>query len=304
MLGDEIFTMTEGQIKGPVESEFGYHVIRLDDIEAGGPLPLDQVRGELENELRDIKAEEAFQELQRALSDALFDGQSLEQMAASAELEVKSASGFTRSGGEPLGSNQAAIDAIFDPRVLRDGAVSDIVELDANRAAVFKVREFHEAAQQPLEEVREQIVETLRMERARSIVRERVQQLEARLKDGADFAEAAAEAGAEATPVRVIGREDDSMDTRVLEAIFRAAKPVEGNATVGDTVSEDGHYAVFSVAMVIPGRPESTPVKERDSGKVRLTSEAGAAEYTAVVLELERRADIVVADDALAEPEF
>jgi hypothetical protein len=90
----------------------------------------------------------------------------------------------------------------------------------------------------------------------------------------------------------------------VLEAIFRAAKPVEGNATVGDTVSEDGHYAVFSVAMVIPGRPESTPVKERDSGKVRLTSEAGAAEYTAVVLELERRADIVVADDALAEPEF
>jgi peptidyl-prolyl cis-trans isomerase D len=303
-LGDEIFTMTEGQIKGPVESEFGYHVIRLDDIEAGGPLPLDQVRGELENELRDIKAEEAFQQLQRALSDALFDGQSLEQMAASAELEVKSASGFTRNGGEPFGSNQAAIDAIFDPRVLRDGAVSDIVELDANRAAVFKVRELHEAAQQPLEEVREQIVETLRMERARRIVRERSQELEAKLKNGADFAEAAAEAGAEATRVRVIGREDDSTDARVLEAIFRAPKPAEGNATIGNTVSEDGHHAVFSVAAVIPGRPESTPVKERDAGKVRLTSEAGAADYTAVVLELERRADIVVADDALAEPEF
>jgi hypothetical protein len=55
---------------------------------------------------------------------------------------------------------------------------------------------------------------------------------------------------------------------------------------------------------VIPGRPESIPLEERDAGKVRLTSEAGAADYTAVVLELERRADIVVADNALADPEF
>jgi hypothetical protein len=69
-------------------------------------------------------------------------------------------------------------------------------------------------------------------------------------------------------------------------------------------VSEEGNFAVFSVAAVIPGRPESIPVEERDAGKVRLTSEGGAADYTAVVLELERQADIVVADDALAEPEF
>src|SRR5690606_2742276 len=49
---------------------------------------------------------------------------------------------------------------------------------------------------------------------------------------------------------------------------------------------------------------ESIPLAERDAGKVRLTSEAGAADYTALVLELERRADIVVADTALAEPAF
>jgi peptidyl-prolyl cis-trans isomerase D len=304
LLGDEIFTMTEGQIKGPVESEFGYHVIRLDAIEAGGPLPLEQIRGELENELRDIKAEETFQELQRVLSDALFDGDSLQDMAAAAKLDVKSASGFTRGGGEPFGSNQAAIDAIFDPRVLRDNALSDIVELDANRAAIFRVRELHEAAQQPLADVRGQIAETLRMERAREMARERAQELEARLTDGANFAEVAAESGADAAPLRVVGREDDNTDTRVLEAIFRAARPSEDKATIGNAVSEEGNFAVFSVAAVIPGRPESIPVEERDAGKVRLTSEGGAADYTAVVLELERQADIVVADDALAEPEF
>lgn len=304
LLGDDVFTMAEGETKGPIESEFGYHVVRLEEIQAGGPLPLDEVRSELENELRDIKAEEAFEELQRVLSDALFDGDTLEEMAAAAGLEVKTTDGFTRSGGEPFGANQAAIDAVFDPRVLRDGGVSDIVELDANRAAVFQVREFHEAAQQPLDEVREQIAETLRMERARGVARERAQELQAKLKEGANLAEAAAEAGAEATPQRTIGREDDNVDPRVLEAIFRAAKPAEGEATVGDTVSEDGNYAVFSVAAVIPGRPESIPVEERDAGKEQLTSEAGSADYTAVVLELERSADIVIAENALAEPEF
>ena len=304
VLGTEIFSMKEGEIRGPIESEFGFHIIRLDAIEAGGPLPLEQVRAELENELRDMEAEEAFQELQRKLSDALFDAQGLGEMAAATGLEVKSASGFTRSGGEPFGANQAAIDAVFDPRVAQEGGVSDIVELDANRAAVFEVSEFHAAAQQPLDEVREQIVATVRMERARETVRERALALEKTLRDGGDFAEAAAAAGAQVTPLSAIGRQDDNADPRVLEAIFRADKPTEGKATVGNTVSDDGNHAVFRIAAVIPGRPESIPLEQRDAEKVRLTSEGGAQDYTALVLELERQAEIVLADEALAAPEF
>jgi peptidyl-prolyl cis-trans isomerase D len=303
-LGNAIFSMNKGEIEGPVESEFGFHIIRLDDIQAGGPLPFEQVRGELESELRDIEAEEAFQGLQRSVSDALFDARGLDEIAATAGLEVQSADGLTRSGGEPFGANQAVIDAVFDPTVLNNGAVSDIVELDADRAAVFEVREHHEAAQQPLDEVREQIVATLRMERARENVRQRALELEATLQSGAEFAKAAAEAGAEVTPLRVFGRQDENADARVLEAIFRAEKPAEGRAVVGNTVSEDGNYAVYSVAAVIPGRPESIPLEQRDAEKERLTQQAGAADYTAVVLDLERQAEIVIADKALAEPEF
>ncbi|HEX5764536.1 MAG TPA: hypothetical protein VFY27_03155, partial [Woeseiaceae bacterium] len=98
--------------------------------------------------------------------------------------------------------------------------------------------------------------------------------------------------------------QDENADARVLEAIFRAEKPAEGRAVVGNAVSEDGNYAVYSVAAVIPGRPESIPLEQRDTEKERLTQQAGAADYTAVVLDLERQADIVIADDALAEPEF
>ena len=57
-LGGAIFSMDEGAIEGPVKTEFGFHVVRLDQILEPGRLPLDQVRGELTVELQDQKAEE------------------------------------------------------------------------------------------------------------------------------------------------------------------------------------------------------------------------------------------------------
>ncbi|HZD51578.1 MAG TPA: SurA N-terminal domain-containing protein, partial [Woeseiaceae bacterium] len=55
-LGDTIFSMKKGEIAGPVRSEFGFHIVRLDDIQPGGPLPLADVRSEVEGDLRDEKA--------------------------------------------------------------------------------------------------------------------------------------------------------------------------------------------------------------------------------------------------------
>lgn len=303
-IGRAAFAMNVGEIAGPVESEFGFHVIRLDDVQAGGPLPLEEVRGELEAELRNLKAEEAFQELERTLSDALFDGLSLREIADATGQELQSASAVTRSGGGPFGSNQAVIDAVFDPRVLQEGAVSEIVELDANRSALFRVTEHHEAAQQPLAEVRDEIAAQLSRERAREIVRDRAVALQASLEDGADFEAAAAEAGAEVTAARTIGRQDENVDPRVLAAVFRAPKPGENRPTIGSTVSEEGDHAVFRLAAVIPGRPEAIPLEQRDAGKEQLTGQAGESDYIALVLELERQADIVIADDALAPPQF
>ncbi len=304
-LGDVVFGMQEGEVAGPVESDFGYHVVRLDEVESGGPAPLEEVREEVERELRGIEAEAAYEELERALSDALFEGLSIEEIAGNTGLEVRSASGLTRQGGEPFGGNQAVIDTVFDPSLREEDMVSDIVELDANRSAVFSVEEHHEAARLPLEAVRDEIVARLSDERARDIARDRARALQARLAEGADFREAAAEVGAEASPLRTVGRQDSDLDPAVLQAIFRASKPGSGDdRTFGQAETRDGDVAVYSVAAVIPGRPEAIPLEERDAGKLQLAQEAGGADYTALVLELERRADIEIAEDALETPEF
>lgn len=303
-LGDAVFSMQEGEIAGPVESDFGYHIVRLDEVQPGGPAPLEEVRAEVENELRDIEAEALYEDLEREVSDALFEGDGIEEIAESTGLELQSASGITRQGGGPFGGNQAVIDTVFDSSLREQGIVSDIVELDANRSAVFSVQEHHAADRLPLEEVRAEIVARLSEERARGIARDRAAALQARLAEGADFQEAAAESAAEVSSLRTRGRQDAETDPRVLQAIFRAPKPGADDRTIGQAETRDGDVTVYSVAAVIPGRPEAIPLEERDAGKLQLAQQAGSADYTALVLELERRADIEITEDALATPEL
>ena len=304
-LAGPVFAMSAGDIDGPVESRFGFHIVKLEEVEAGGPLPLEQVRAELERELRDLEVEQAYEDLVAALYDALFDTQDIAQMAQIAGLELRSAEGITRGGGGFFGGNQAVIDAVFDPALRGEASVSDVIELDANRSAIFSVERHHEPERRPLAEVREQISAQLGRERAEAVAAERIEELEAAVRGGAELSAAASEVGAEVLPTRLLGRQDAETDPRLLEAIFRAQKPAgPENPTVGRAETAAGDYAVFSISAVLPGRPESIPVAERDQGKLQLAQEAGIAEYTALVLELERRADIVIAEDALALPDF
>jgi peptidyl-prolyl cis-trans isomerase D len=300
-LGDAIFSMRKGEIRGPVESEFGYHIVRVDDVIEGGPLPLDQVRAELERELRDVEADVAFRRLEREISDALFDSKSLQEMAKASGLEVRSAEDFTRNGGEPFGSNQAAIDAVFDARVLREGGISDLIELDANRSVIVRVTAHQEPTRQPVEDVRNQIADAVRRARAEAIIQEQIASLQAAASAGQNFVAVANETGANVAPYTVIDRLNEDLDERVLEAIYRSKKPLAGSPRVGTAVTENGDYAVFSIDAVAPGRPESVPLADRDARKNALAGQSGGADYAAFILQLERDADIVRSESALAE---
>ena len=305
-LGDAIFAMNQGEIVGPVTTDFGFHVIRLLEVIPGGPLPMDQVRGELLQELRSQGMEDRFQNLVRQLGDAVFDASDLQNIAASSGLEVKSASGFTRGGGEPFGANQTVIDNAFDPLILNDRQISDVIEIDANRSIMIQVTEHREESRRPLEELRDDIAFALQSQRAVNIVEDRSRRLREALQEGSDFQEMAFQLEASFTPDVVMNRNlnEAELDQSVLDAIFRAKKPAPGQARLGSTVTTNGDYVVFMVTAVIPGRPETIPLEERDQRKEQLQSGAGAADFNAFVAELERTADIERDEDALATPDF
>ena len=183
-LGGAIFSMDKGDVDGPIETEFGFHVVRLDNILERGPLPLEQVRAELTTELQDQQAESLYRELERKLSDALFDATDINQLAAAVGAEIKAIEGFTRQGGEPLGTNSLAIDAVFDESLLAGGLLSEVIELDNRRAAVFVVTGHTPATRQPLDEVRDQVEEGLKAEQAEVLMSARADEMLAAVAAG------------------------------------------------------------------------------------------------------------------------
>jgi len=299
-LGDAIFSMDNGEILGPVKSEFGFHVVKLDAIIAGGPLPFDQVSGELEQELRETAASDRYRELERELADAMFDASDLQSMTGTTGLAVQSENSYRRTGGGAFGANQSVIDAVFDPRILDDKQISAIIEVDADRAIVLQVSVHHKASRQSLEVVRDQIKFSLQSERALNMIQDRSRRLREALEAGQLFGDIAFQLEAQYTPSIVVGRVDTEMDRDLLNAVFVAKKPSAGKARLGSTVTSVGDYAVFLINAVVPGRPESIPLAERDARKDNLQAQAGAADLNAFVSELERRADIERNEDAFS----
>ena len=303
-LGNTIFSMFENDIEGPIRSDFGFHIVRLDEILERGPLPIEEIGYELERELRDRESDILYRELERKLSDALFDATEFTQLAEAVGLEVKFVEKLLRTGGEPFGTNQYALDAIYNDRVLYDGEISDIVELDANRSAVFKVSNYYEAMRQPIDEVRELIINALQSDKALKIVSANVAQLLTALADGADFEEASSAVGATLKPPILVTRQSENPDQRILIEVFNAKKPTPDKTTTGTAISTTGEYIVYSVIEVIPGRPESIPLAERDTAKLALVQQSGMEDFNAFVLQLERDAGVIISDNALLEPEL
>lgn len=303
-LATAVFTMSVGEVSAPVKSDFGYHIVRLDEILEQGPLPLDQVRGELLAELRIRETDGQFRDLTRAASDALFDNADMQSIAAAIGAEVETADDVQRSDAGPFGTNQVAIDAIFDGRVLLDGEISEVIEVDANRSAIFRVVEHFPAARQPLADVRDEVSSAVASVAAQEIITERAEQLLEALENGEDFGIAAESAGAQVSPTLLIGRQDQQVDRAVMAQVFTSPKPAQDAPVRGRVFDLSGGQTVFSLEAVIPGRPEAIPLADRDAGKEQLAARAGGADYLAFVESLYNEADVVINEDAVAVPEL
>ena len=121
--------MTAGEVRGPVRSDFGVHVVRLDEVDAGDTQSFDNVRDDLLAQLRTQRAEDEFYELANTLGDRAFYGDGdLAEIAAELMLPLVSIDRFGRAGDPEMFENSAPIvEAAFSDAVIREGRNSDLI---------------------------------------------------------------------------------------------------------------------------------------------------------------------------------
>jgi len=293
-----LFALEVGATSAPVKTEFGYHIIRLEELRPGAGRAFEEVRAELTDELRRQKAQDEFYAIAERLDDlALENPTSLEPVAKDTGLKVQRFDGYTRAGGGSFGSNPALVTAIFSPGVLEGSENTPLIELDDGRAIVARVAEHKLPAPLPLESVRAEIVDRLRALRATTEATSRGEKIVQRVKGGEDFAAVLKAEGLNLTETGPLTRRSPTVPPDLLAAIFRTPKPAAGQPVVQGASLPGGAFAVFQVRSVVSGEPERIPQQQRDERKAALAQRAAVVETDALAAHLRETADVVVAPD-------
>jgi peptidyl-prolyl cis-trans isomerase D len=299
---DALFAMQkEGEITGPVRTQFGYHIIRLDGIEAPHVRSFEEVRAELEPEYRREVAQNEFYEKSQQLADESFAALSeLDSVAKKLGLPLQTVDGFTRQGGGALGNDRKVIEAAFSDEVLQDRQNSQPIQLGEDSVVVLRVADHQPSKQRPLDEVRDEIAAELREEGARKAAAEAAAALARRIDAGEPLGAVAVSAGATATVRQTVDRQGRSdangtpMPPELVKAVFQAPRPAgEGKTSVGTATLASGDQAVFVVSDVRPGKLEGTAAEAQLPLRAQQTAQIQAAvEFGAYLDELRRTAKI------------
>ncbi len=292
-----LFTLKPGETSAPVKTEFGYHIIRLEELRAGSSRSFDEVRAELVGDLRAQKAQDEFYALAERVDDlALENPTSLEPVARDTGLAIKRYEGFTREGGGPLGKNANFIAALFSPGVVDGSENTPLIEIDDTNAVVARVAEYEISSPKPLDLVRGEIIERLRAQRATTEASSRGQTIVEQVRGGKNLSEVLAGLGLKATEAGPLTRRTPAVHPDLLSAVFRATRPA-GKPVVQGVSLSGGGYAVFELRSVVPGNPESIPQDQRDQLRQAMARRAASGETGALAAQLREGADVVIASD-------
>ncbi|TLZ59412.1 MAG: hypothetical protein E6K20_15565, partial [Gammaproteobacteria bacterium] len=184
---DALFGMKVGEIKGPVKTQFGYHIIRLDEIQAGKSKSFEEARSDLEAQLKRDRATDRFGEIQERLqTKASEPGADLKALAQEFDLQAGEMPTFVKgAGAPPLGLAPPLQELIFADPPLAVGRLGGPVLLGDDRLAIVKVLEHRKARPKPLAEVRESIVAALTQSRATALALAAAKAARQKLEGGA-----------------------------------------------------------------------------------------------------------------------
>ncbi|MBM4197814.1 MAG: hypothetical protein FJ197_12150 [Gammaproteobacteria bacterium] len=292
-----LFSLALNQVSEPVQTEFGYHLIELQELRSGAVQGFDEVRGELEQEARNRGSQDRFFAVTEKMDDAALENPgSLEPVAAAAGRPVQRVPGFTRGGAGPFIGNRAVIDAAFSAAAIEDGENSAVLEAGDGHAVILRVSEHRPVRVRPFDEVRLDVEAAYRQERAARVAAEQGAGLLERARAGGDFQTLAAEAGATlVVPTQLLGRGAQEGPPELLAAIFRAQRPASGIPVHAGLSLPDGRFAAYRLEEVVPGNPEDIPREQRDARKAALSRQSAVGEVTALAAELRDAASVVIA---------
>ena len=295
---DAAFAMKAGEVRGPVKTDFGWHVIKVNQLRAGNRQSFEEVRAQLEQDLQKSERERVFNEISGKLVDAVYKNPtSLEPAAVALGLAVQATPEFSRGGGQGIAADPKVVRAAFTDSMIQDGTASDPIELGPERMVLIRVVDHQPERAQPLTAVQPMVEAAIRADRQRKAA-----------EAAADALVKAAKAGglpaAAATAQLAMGEANDIQrgsfipSREAVDAFFNLARPADNLIPVSKTRA-GGQFIVFAVRAVRDGDIGQVTPEERDQLRQQLSRADGVQAQEAFVRAARAKYQIKVAEDRL-----
>ena len=241
---DAAFSMKPNEIRGPVESDFGYHIIRLDGIQAAQTAPLAEVRSAVVDGLRKQQVQKVFADLADNFSNLVYENAASLQAAASAAKLTVQQSGWMTAKNAPPPFNHAGLSAtLFSPESIKSKQNTEAIEVRPGTLVAARVIEHKPARLRPLAEVSAAIEARLRAAQSVQLLAKKAEAIIEALAKGD-------KAGLNWSAFQVVGRQPSAaLDAAGAKAVFRVN--TDKLPAYTGFARADGSYRIVRVSRVL-----------------------------------------------------
>lgn len=280
---DAVYNLREGQLSDIVESDFGFHLIKLAAIKEARIKSFDEMKAELTNKLKQELVSKRFNELADSFTNLVYDQYaSLQPAADKFKLPIRSANYIGRHhnpvpGESNLLNNEKLLSALFSDDVLKNKRNTEAVLLAPQTLVAARIVAHSPAAVMPFSDVRNQVRAKLVADMAANLAKQEGKKL---MQLGSN---------AEMGVAHWVGRgQPGTLSPKALAAIFRADVS-KLPMTVGVDLGKDG-YALYRITQV---KSAAVPTEARlRQLEASLSSERGNQDYRAYIEAARARAKV------------
>lgn len=194
---DAAFSLKQGEISDPVESDFGYHVIMVTGVKPAAVKPLEAVKDEIAGEIKKQIAAKKFSEMADQFGNLVYEnGDSLKAVADKLKLKIQTAAGVTRTpnaaAGTAVYNNPKFLAALFTDDVIKAKHNTEAVQAAPNTLIAGRITSYKPVAKRPFDEVKGDVQKAVLLQQEQELAvkagQERLAQLQGK-DDAAGFSE-------------------------------------------------------------------------------------------------------------------
>ena len=296
---DALFALKKGQVSDVVRSEFGYHIIKLDEIETAKIESFAAKKASIEKTLKESGVQNLFYERAELMANLAYENpESLDLAAEQLKLDIKTTEMFTRSNGSGIASNAKVREAAFQDSIIKENLNSDAVEVSNTHVVVIRVNKHQSSTPKSFDEVKASIIAELKTAKAGQMAADKASAILADIQNQVDgWKKATTLNKKDATSLNLVKRDSDKADRTIMQTAFTLAKPAANDVSVKQVKLTNGNSAIVAVHSVVDAEISNDKASTAAEQK-QFNDNIANQEFAAVVAAIKSQFEIYIPESS------